>query len=140
MFTLYISEHHENNKTYRKTEPKNSNTPTYEKHTNGLEVNVKMLKYLRNKSLESLQSNIESIPVSSAFLGGIMGSLIIVLGVFGNGLLIMVVWKYPPLRRASNLFVVSMAACDLFHSLLVGVHVMLLLFPLQNCYVILFIV
>ena len=59
------------------------------------------------------------IPFGISVAGISLGIGVLTLGVFGNVLVILAIWLYTPLRKASNLFVASLALCDLFHTTLV---------------------
>lgn len=59
------------------------------------------------------------MPLEIRIAGGTMGTVVLALGIFGNVVVVLAVLRHPPLRRSSNLFVTSLAVCDLFHSLLV---------------------
>ncbi len=69
-----------------------------------------------NKTSDDQTLSGRAIPGPAAVLGASVGMLIIALGLFGNFLVILAVWKSRPLRKASNLFVVSLAVCDLFQT------------------------
>ena len=51
--------------------------------------------------------------------GASIGTLCLLAGVLGNLLVLFSVWRYRPLRRAVNLFVASLAVCDLTQTLAV---------------------
>ena len=59
------------------------------------------------------------LPDGIAMAGLAMGILVIAVGVFGNVLIILAVVFSKALYKSSNLFVVSLAVCDLFQTLLV---------------------
>ena len=59
------------------------------------------------------------IPQDIAVTGVVLGSLIIALGTFGNALIILSVLAYKSLSKASNMFVVSLAVCDMFQTVCV---------------------
>lgn len=71
-----------------------------------------------NTSMTSLPpwSHDGPMPFGISVAGGTLGTVVLVLGVFGNAVVILAIWRYRPLRKASNLFVTSLAFCDLFHS------------------------
>ena len=59
------------------------------------------------------------VPYDLALAGTIVGIFLIATGVFGNILVICSVVSSKQLCRASNIFIISLAACDIFQNLLV---------------------
>ncbi len=59
------------------------------------------------------------VPYNLALAGTIVGIFLIATGVFGNILVICSVVSSKQLCRASNIFIISLAACDIFQNLLV---------------------
>lgn len=79
------------------------------------------VSFQENRTMTSLPSwsHDEPMPFGISVAGGTLGTVVLVLGVFGNAVVVLAIWRYRPLRRASNLFVTSLALCDLYHSALV---------------------
>jgi len=59
------------------------------------------------------------IPYPLRVAGASIGSVCLVVGVLGNLLVLLSLWRYRPLRRTVNLFVASLAVCDLTQTLAV---------------------
>jgi len=57
------------------------------------------------------------IPYPLRVAGASIGTLCLLTGVLGNLLVLLSVWRYRPLRRTANLFVASLAVCDLIQTL-----------------------
>ncbi len=68
---------------------------------------------------DDIISDSMEIPHDIAIAGLIIGIIIIVIGCFGNILIIFAVVLNKPLCKSSNIFVVSLATCDLFQTLMV---------------------
>jgi len=60
-----------------------------------------------------------SLPYPLRVTGASIGALCLLAGVIGNLLVLLSVWRYRPLRRTVNVFVASLAACDLIQTLAV---------------------
>jgi len=60
-----------------------------------------------------------SLPYPLRVAGASIGALCLLAGVVGNLLVLVSVWRYRPLRRTVNVFVASLAACDLIQTLAV---------------------
>jgi len=66
----------------------------------------------------------DSIPYKLRVVGVSIGTVCLLAGVVGNLLILFSVWRYQPLRRTVNLFVASLAVCDLIQTLAVRtIHV-----------------
>ena len=59
------------------------------------------------------------IPYPLRVAGASIGSVCVLVGVLGNLLVLLSLWRYRPLRRTVNLFVASLAVCDLTQTLAV---------------------
>jgi len=60
-----------------------------------------------------------SLPYPLRVAGASVGALCLLAGVVGNLLVLLCVWRYRPLRRTVNVFVASLAVCDLIQTLAV---------------------
>jgi len=59
------------------------------------------------------------MPYPLRVAGAFIGSVCLLAGILGNLLVLLSIWRYRPLRRTVNLFVASLAACDLIQTLVV---------------------
>ena len=62
---------------------------------------------------------VDVMPFAISVAGATIGSIILAVGTVGNFLVLAALALYRPLRKSSNLFVASLALCDLFHTTLV---------------------
>lgn len=88
----------------------NYDTPLYRSNTTS---------HVNHDVIDNNDDDDDVMPLEIRVAGGTLGTVVLALGIFGNVVVILAVWRHPPLRRSSNLFVTSLAVCDLFHSLLV---------------------
>ncbi|CAH1783017.1 unnamed protein product, partial [Owenia fusiformis] len=57
------------------------------------------------------------IPACVSYIGTITGTIVSITGIFGNILLIIAILTIPKMKKASNIFVASLAFCDLLQAL-----------------------